>query len=234
MQDSCQEAESGHFLGKLDTVLGEISHKFGDLAEKSNISACREALLDYWRRLLVTNESVNLTAIRSFDLGVGLHLVDSLQAGLVLPRGRVLDWGSGGGFPGVPLHLASLFLAGGSYWQVTCLDSRKKKMRAVGETFHGCRLASSPEFLWGRGEEVISEGNFSSVCMRAVAPVEKTIKWLDKRAQNWVVFASDQQAIEWDSYKPKLSRKGFSVERAHSYNLGASEGDRHLILIKTS
>jgi 16S rRNA (guanine527-N7)-methyltransferase len=75
-------------------------------------------LLDKW------NRTHNLTAIRDPVQMVTHHLLDSLAILAHLPaqaRLRVLDIGSGGGLPGIPLAIAR------QDWHVVLLDSNHKK-----------------------------------------------------------------------------------------------------------
>lgn len=73
------------------------------------------ALLDKWNRVY------NLTAIREEGKLVTHHLLDSLAVLPHLPAGRLLDVGSGGGLPGIPVAIAQ------PERQVTLLDSNQKK-----------------------------------------------------------------------------------------------------------
>jgi 16S rRNA (guanine527-N7)-methyltransferase len=71
--------------------------------------SARRGLTDHVRLLLAWNRSINLTAVRDPAEVARLHVLDSLTA-LPLLRAagarRLLDLGSGGGFPGLPLALA--------------------------------------------------------------------------------------------------------------------------------
>ena len=70
-----------------------------------------ERFAAYARLLMDGNRRVNLTAITELEAVERLHFLDSLTAVAGLPAGalaggRVLDVGSGAGFPGVPLRIA--------------------------------------------------------------------------------------------------------------------------------
>jgi 16S rRNA (guanine527-N7)-methyltransferase len=69
----------------------------------------RTGLIDHLRLLLAWNQSINLTAIRDPEMAVREHILDSLTALPILREARIetlLDLGSGGGYPGLPLALA--------------------------------------------------------------------------------------------------------------------------------
>ena len=74
------------------------------------------------RELLIWNRKTNLTAI-TLPLEVAIkHVVDSLAiARWIHPEASVLDVGSGGGFPGIPLKILMPSLT------VTLIDSSRKK-----------------------------------------------------------------------------------------------------------
>ena len=66
---------------------------------------------DYYQELTSWNRRMNLTAIVEYEEAQTKHFLDSLTTSLVISDnvreyGRVMDIGSGGGFPGVPLKVA--------------------------------------------------------------------------------------------------------------------------------
>ena len=121
---------------------------------------------DLTERLLTTNRTMNLTAIRD-EAGVMLHhFADSLTLLPCLPAsGTVLDVGCGGGFPSLPLAVCrpDLFFTG--------LDSTEKKVRYVGQAATALGLINY-RALAGRAEE-LAHGSlrerFDTVTARAVA-----------------------------------------------------------------
>jgi 16S rRNA (guanine527-N7)-methyltransferase len=111
-------------------------------------------LLPRFERLLGlvkdTHQRINLVSFSSLQELEFFHLLDSLMAlkddkVRSLTPARVVDVGTGGGFPGLPLALAR------PDWSITLLDSIQKKLReleSMAET-----LGLSVHTLWGRAEE---------------------------------------------------------------------------------
>ncbi|MEC9466319.1 MAG: 16S rRNA (guanine(527)-N(7))-methyltransferase RsmG [Myxococcota bacterium] len=76
----------------------------------------------HWRQVLAWNARTNLTAITDDRSAAAHHYADSLAAQKYLKSGPVLDIGSGGGFPGIPLAIARPDL------EVTLLEPRRKRV----------------------------------------------------------------------------------------------------------
>src|SRR5919199_1347004 len=84
----------------------------------------------YSQLLREWNERINLTSISEPDEIATKHFLDSLTLLLVHPphaRARIVDIGTGAGFPGVPLAIARADLA------VTVVESVGKKVRFLDE-----------------------------------------------------------------------------------------------------
>ena len=125
-----------------------------------------EALLgklsDYLDLLVKWNARTNLTAIRVPREMVRRHFGESLFAARSVPLGArtLLDYGSGGGFPGLPIALARPELA------VTLAESQGKKVAFLREAVRV--LGVSCDVWAGRVEGMPSGRSFDVVTMRAV------------------------------------------------------------------
>jgi len=137
--------------------------------------AQQEWMLEYLLSLLEANSRINLTRITDPEDAIRLHLVDSLTVLPELhdaPPGAVLDIGSGGGFPGVPLAAAT-------GRDVVLLDSVAKKMTAVASVLDLMPALCARITLSSRRAEQLSvapgEG-FAVVVARAVAPLPSLVE----------------------------------------------------------
>lgn len=122
----------------------------------------------YLSELKVWNRKINLTSLRDDrDIVIG-HFLDSISAVRFMPgSGRLLDIGSGAGFPGIPIKIVSPPLG------VTLIDSSHKKAVFMREIVRVLGL-EGVNVVWGRAED---EGNgimrrsFERVITRAVGPI---------------------------------------------------------------
>ena len=113
-----------HHVLPCDKVNAQLSAGMAELGvanAEQILPACRRhiELLSDW------NRSYNLTAIRSPEAMVAKHVLDSLSIAGFVQGTRVVDLGTGAGFPGVPLALSRPEL------QVCLLDANLKKIRFV-------------------------------------------------------------------------------------------------------
>ena len=123
----------------------------------------RDALDRYLVLLAKWNRTYNLTAIRDREQMVTHHVQDALAVLPhlpVAPRLRLLDVGSGGGVPGLPLAIAR------PGWQVVLLDSNQKKGAFLQQAAIELGLANV-EVVTARVEDYASPTPFDVVISRA-------------------------------------------------------------------
>jgi len=138
-----------------------------------------------YRELVEWNERLNLTSIVTYEEVQTKHFLDSLVSlpliaeelgkSLPLPALRLLDVGTGAGFPGIPLKLAAPAL------QLTLMDGTQKKITFLDHLID--TLGVGPVALvHGRAEELgraaAHREQYDIVVARAVAPLNILAEYL--------------------------------------------------------
>ena len=132
-----------------------------------------EQFQTYYEMLIETNKVMNLTAITELDEVITKHFVDSLALAQVYPEicddsktMKVLDLGTGAGFPGIPLKIAFPHL------NITLMDSLNKRVKFLQSVIDGLELCDI-KAIYGRAEEAaknkIYREQFDLCVSRAVA-----------------------------------------------------------------
>ncbi|QDQ27066.1 16S rRNA (guanine(527)-N(7))-methyltransferase RsmG [Chitinimonas arctica] len=125
-----------------------------------------ERLLAYLGLLLKWNKTYSLTAITEPERMVSHHLLDSLAAYAPIAAHaptRLLDVGSGGGQPGIPLAIAQ------PDWHITLLDSNHKKTAFLRQAVIELGLNKQVEVVCDRVENVQPAQAFDLITSRAFA-----------------------------------------------------------------
>lgn len=139
----------------------------------------------YYRELAAWNEHLNLTAIVTYAEVQTKHFLDSLvslpllaeelETALPLPSLRLLDVGTGAGFPGLPLKIVSPAV------KVTLMDGTQKKIAFLEHLIHTLELAATT-LVHGRAEELgrtaEHRAQYDIVTARAVAPLSTLVEYL--------------------------------------------------------
>jgi len=124
-------------------------------------------MLKHLEAVLQHNQTINLTSIADLEAGKVFHIEDSLAVVPEIqgaPAGPMADLGSGAGYPGVPLALAS-----GRH--TTLLESNKKKAHFLQGFLASNSLLEQIKVRAARSEEVAQDSPeaFAVVTARAVA-----------------------------------------------------------------
>lgn len=141
-------------------------------AQKDALRRMKE-LYEFW------NARINLISRKDFDHFYERHVLHSLSPALILPLPSsvsVLDAGTGGGFPGIPL--AILFPENHFH----LVDSIGKKVSAINTIIRELSLTNVTTEC-NRVEDL--RQTFDYVVSRAVAPLETMIRWTDKKINHY-------------------------------------------------
>ncbi|MDD6729576.1 MAG: 16S rRNA (guanine(527)-N(7))-methyltransferase RsmG [Eggerthellaceae bacterium] len=133
-----------------------------------------ELLLKHLSLVIEENKVTNLTRIDSVESGRLLHVEDSLAAVpecLDAPQGPVAELGTGGGFPGIPLAVAT----GRS---VDLVDSVGKKTKALDRIIEKLGLSATVRTYNGRIEELALDRpeHYALVTARALTALPSLIE----------------------------------------------------------
>jgi 16S rRNA (guanine527-N7)-methyltransferase len=122
----------------------------------------------YLDLLMRWNERMNLTAIRNPDDILSRHFVESIACAQSLPQeiSTLLDFGSGAGFPGIPIALCRPDIA------VTLAESQSKKSAFLREALRSVGIEG--RVFTGRAESIGQ--TFDCVTLRAVDRMESAIR----------------------------------------------------------
>lgn len=123
------------------------------------------------------NSKINVISRKDIQSLYLKHVLHSLSIAKViefLPNAKILDVGTGGGFPGIPL--AILF----PKTKFHLVDSIQKKIKVVAAVAHALKLENiTSEHL--RAEAV--QGQFDFVVSRAVTTMPSFVKWVNKKVR---------------------------------------------------
>jgi 16S rRNA (guanine527-N7)-methyltransferase len=138
---------------RLNALLGEAALAPLDAVELSRFE-------DYLSLFIRWNARVNLTSIRDEEGILSRHFVESIACARALPPGisTLLDFGSGGGFPGVPIALCRPEIV------VTLAESQGKKAAFLREAVRVLGLSAK---VHAERAELLATG-FDCVTLRAV------------------------------------------------------------------
>jgi 16S rRNA (guanine527-N7)-methyltransferase len=150
------------------------------------------------------NEKVNLISRKDIDLLYERHILHSLFISKVLrfyPGARIMDIGTGGGFPGIPLAIL--------YPEVEFIlvDSIEKKIKVVHDIIEKVGLKNA-KAIRSRAEELDIQVDY--VVSRATAPMEDLVRWTKKQLvsgqkgnlpNGWVVLKGGKLKEELRPFK---------------------------------
>ncbi|MEP3480127.1 MAG: 16S rRNA (guanine(527)-N(7))-methyltransferase RsmG [Fuerstiella sp.] len=132
-------------------------------------------LCDYCRVLWKWNAKINLTRHTDVEAFAGRDLLDTIKLREHLPEhASVLDVGSGGGVPGIPLSILRPDLS------ITLAESVGKKAKTLRAIVKSLNLPI--EVFPRRAEDVLKTSQFDFLTVRAVAGLRKLLFWFQQQS----------------------------------------------------
>lgn len=146
---------------RLNELLAESNLRILQLSQSKQFN-------DYLSLILRWNARTNLTSVRDPETILARHFVESIACAQTLPAGiaTLLDFGSGAGFPGIPIAICRPEIA------VTLAESQGKKAAFLQEAI---RITGIPAKVHsGRAETLGTQ--FECITLRAVEKMEQAVK----------------------------------------------------------
>ena len=134
-----------------------------------------DQLDQYVKLLLDWNKKINLISRKDEENIWTYHILHSISPLFkvkIFKGSKIVDIGSGGGLPGIPLKILCPDIS------LLCLDATKKKITSVSQMVEDLKL-KNVNVVWGRAEEVGMQSmhlhNFDFAIARAVGPLNELI-----------------------------------------------------------
>lgn len=166
-----------------------------------------ELFMRYLEYLKFWNKKINLTSVREDHKIVINHFLDSITVLSLIDRNsKVLDVGSGAGFPGIPLKLVEPSLI------VTLMDSVHKKVVFMRYVIRELGLKGI-EAVWARAEDPkngIPRGYFDFVVSRALGKIEEVLEvcspYIVEKKGRIILMRGKRGLDEWKALDDSICR----------------------------
>lgn len=185
-------------------------------------AATQEKLLAYLALLQKWNKTFALTALRDPAMAVSHHLLDSLAILPYVKSDSLLDVGSGGGQPGIPLAIVRPEL------RVTLLDSNSKKTAFLQQAAIELGLSNIAVHC-GRVEQYQPPVKFAAIVSRAFSELADFVslsRQLLAPEGRWLAMKG-----VWPHEEIARLPQGVSVASVHRLEVPGVEGERHLVIL---
>ncbi len=188
--------------------------------KQSDESIHKQAL--YLELLLEANKNISLTGIKNPKGAVIKHTIDSLSVSSAIEGGEIVDIGSGGGTPGIPLAIAN------PDKKFYLIDSVLKKIKFLDETVKVLEL-DNIETICDRGEN-INKLSVDTVVSRAFGSLNYLIESSKNMVSKNGLFLAMKGKINQEEISDLAT--GFSVLQIQEIEVPYLEATRHFVFIK--
>ena len=217
--------EMDEFSKELIVMSNKIGIKL-NLEEIENLYKFMDLLLEW-------NEKINLTAITKPEDIILKHFIDSITIKkYVENKDKVLDMGTGAGFPGIPLKIIS------SDTNFTLVDSLNKRIIFLNEVCDKLKL-DKIENIHARAEELAKYKNYREqydiVTSRAVARLASLVEYMlpfVKVGGSCICMKGSNVEEELNEAKNAIKILGGHIEKVDRFLLPESDIERNIVIIK--
>lgn len=186
-------------------------------------------MVGHARELSLWNKKINLTAIRDTRAMAEKHFLDTVCVHPLLANEyRIMDMGTGGGFPAIPLKILNPGMA------VTMVDSVRKKVNFLNHVVRTLGLENISA-VHARVEDLANDPDhaqgYDAVISRGFADLEKFVAL----ARPMVKPGGRIYALKGDNAKAEITpvlHQDFNIN-IHHYRLPFTEADRYLVSMTT-
>lgn len=215
-----------------------MAETFEKYLEQINVTLSerqKEQFNRFYEMLIEKNKVMNLTAITEYDEVILKHFVDSLAINLYFDMNRplkVMDMGTGAGFPGIPLKIAFEQL------DITLLDSLNKRIKFIQEVSDANGLEKINP-IHGRAEDIARNKEYREkfdICVsRAVANLTSLSEYclpFVKTGGYFISYKAGNMEEEINDSKAAIKLLGGKIERVESFTLPDTDITRTFVFVK--
>ena len=186
----------------------------------------------YMELLIEWNKKINLTAITDEEGILVKHFLDSISiTSLIDEKSKIIDVGTGAGFPGLPLKIVNNDL------NITLVDSLNKRINFLNEVKKELKL-SNIEIIHARAEDIGIDAKYREkydfVVSRAVAELRILVEYLlplVKVGGRVIAMKGPNIEEEIKSAENAINVLGGRIEKIHNFKLGDTDNNRTIIVI---
>lgn len=210
----------------LEQGCSQLGIKLNDIQKKQ--------FTDFYEFLIEKNKVMNLTGITEFQEVLVKHFLDSMscvKAVDLSKTNRIMDVGTGAGFPGIPLKIVFPHL------NACLLDSLKKRVNFLEETFHLLDF-NDIEAVHGRAEEYARRKNYREAFDLCVSRAVSNLSTLSeyclpyvKTGGCFVSYKSGTVKEEAEQAEKAIRVLGGKIRDIIYFSLPHSEIQRSLVVI---